>query len=236
MNFNRWIIATGISILFFQGVCHAAEESASTAYSRDIQNPYGQILTFRLGMHSPQSIAFTNWNNYSFNFNDQKKEAASFELGWEMAVFAVGKTTFYISETVSVSSFSLKLPPGSITNTGGLSANFALFGMDSRIGQAWEGFPVAWIKPFWDAGYRFSLYNQTGSSELVAGEGSAGNWTAGLGMRFWVNRGASINSEFPGRYIQLPIFLTAKLSRIFPNRAGVDPGATTISAGLSVGL
>ena len=59
--------------------------------------------------------------------------------------------------------------------------------------------------------------NQTCISDLTAGEGSAGNVVAGAGLRWWLNRKASMNSEFPNRYADLPLFVGPY--------AQLDPGA-----------
>jgi hypothetical protein len=205
---------------------------------RDANHPYDQMLTVTVGPYTPKNISFTNWNNNSFDYSDQTRSTFLAELGWSIQLFEVGPTSLYFSEGLAFSTMSLKLAPNLLSNPapGTSSVTFHMFGFDSRLMQAWETCPLEALVPYWDFGVQYTLYNQSGASDLVAGEGSASNLVAGLGLRYWVNRSSSISREYPGHYKSIPIFLTAKFNRIFSNSAGFDPAGSTVVGGLSVGL
>ncbi|MBI3541958.1 MAG: hypothetical protein HY075_01605 [Deltaproteobacteria bacterium] len=199
-------------------------------------HPYDQLLTIQAGPYKPKSVAFTNWNNNSFTYDDAALSTYLAQLGWSIQMFRVGGTAFYFGENLAYSSFSLKLPQSLAANPGNQSVTMHMFGFDTRLAQAWETFPVAAIVPFWEGGFQYTLYNQSSPSDLTAGEGSATNLVAGLGLRIWVNRAASLSTEFPNRYQALPVFITAKINQIFSNKSGVDPSATSVLGGVSIGL
>jgi hypothetical protein len=199
-------------------------------------HPYDQILSITAGPYQPKQINFTNWNSTTFNYDTKTLKSFSVELGWGINLFRAGGTAFSFSEGLTLSSFTFQLPDSMPENPGNQSVTLHMFGFDSRIQQSWQTFPVASLEPFWEGGYRLSLYNQSAPSDLLSGEGTTGNFVAGLGMRWWVNRGASLNHEFPNRYMALPVFVSAKLNQIFSNNQGVDPGSTSVMAGISIGL
>lgn len=199
-------------------------------------HPYEQMLSVQAGPFKPRSIQFTNWNNNSFNYDSTALNSFMVELGWGIELTKIGGTALSLTPNIGYSAFSLKLPPTLTANPGNVSVSLHMFNIDTRLAQSWQTFPIEWIVPFWEAGYQLSLYNQTSTSDLTAGEGTASNFVAAAGLRFWLNRSASLNSEFPNRYITLPVFLTAKVNRIFSNNAGVDPASTSVLGGVSVGL
>jgi hypothetical protein len=189
------------------------------------------------GPYTPRSLAYTNWNNNSFDFSDQSRASFIAELSWGIKLFTAGPTSFFLSEGLAYSNMTLRVP-ARLTNSAGGNPNVTLhlFALDSRIMQAWETCPLPRLIPFWEGGVQYTLYNQTGASDLVAAEGSAASFVAGLGFRFWLNRPQSLDGDHPGRYHDIPLFLTVKGNHIFPNNAGFDPGNTTALAGITAGL
>lgn len=207
--------------------------------SRSSENnghPYDQLLTIQAGPYRPQSIRFTNANNNSFNYDEPSRGSFVAELGWGIQLFRAGGTAFHLSESLSYANFRHKLPTSFAANPGNTSVTFHLFGFDTRLSQSWETCPLASIVPFWEGGVLFSLYSQSGASDLVSAEGSTTNAVAGVGLRFWLNRADSINPTFSNRYNALPVFISAKVNHIFSNGSGVDPANTTVLGGVSVGL
>lgn len=231
-------------VVFCGGAAHAEglqetriEQTVKSRLSpHDLNRPYDQLLTIQAGPYSPRAISFTNWNNNSFDFSDQSRNTFLAELGWGMRMFTAGATSFSFSESLAYSSMSLNVPTGKLSGAANPKVTFQMFGFDTRLVHAWDSFPLPELVPFWEGGFQVTLYNQAGSSDLVAGEGSATNLAAAVGLRYWVNRDAALNREFPGRYSALPVFVTAKLNKVFPNNAGFDAACTTVMGGLSVGL
>jgi hypothetical protein len=225
----------------FNGVSWAEEASvvnansdSSTTHSNT--HPYDQLLMLQMGPYTPRSIAFTNWNNNTFDYTDQAHSTFLAELGWGIELFNTGPVSYFLTESLAYSNSTYKLPASLLSNPGNMSITVHLLGFDTRLQLAWNDLLKGTLTPFLDAGVQYTLYNQSGSSDLVSGEGSAANLAAGLGLRYWVNRSSSVRGDFPGRYMAIPIFLTAKLNKIFTNNSGVDLANTTILGGITVGL
>lgn len=221
----------------------AATGEQSVVYERNIPkkvddngHPYDQVLTLQAGPYKPRAVTFTNWNNNTFVYDDATLQSVMIQLGWGVQLFRKGGSSFYLNENLAYSSFRLKLPENFAANPGNLSVTLRFFSFDTRLSQAWETFPVKALIPFWEAGFLYTLYSQLGTSDLLNGEGTAINFVAGAGLRYWINQPSSLGTEFAGRYAALPIFLTAKLNQIFRNSSSVDPSATTFLAGLAIGL
>lgn len=222
----------------FAGADEALAKSQTTADTLDSRpvHPYDFILTLEAGPYKPKSISFTNWNNNSFTYDDSTLNAFSAQLGWGMNLYKNDDIAIIFNESLDYSNFTYKLPADLAANPGNVSVSMHMFSFDSRLQVAWNNSPVLSLIPFAEGGYMVTLWNQNGPTDLTAGEGTAGNLVAGAGLRFWLNRAASLNHEFPSRYSALPIFITAKVNQVFSNNAGVDPGATSVLGGLSVGL
>ena len=199
-------------------------------------HPYDQLLSIQIGPYKPKSIAFTNWNNNSFNYDSATLSTFQTQLGWGIQMFRAMGSAFYFQENITYANFSHKLPADLTANPGDVSVTMHMFGFDTRLSQSWETFPVSSLVPFWDAGVLLTLYSQNGPTDLTNGEGTTTNLAAGAGFRYWINHGASLNREFPNRYEALPIFLTVKLNKIFSNNGGMDPAATSLLGGVTIGL
>jgi hypothetical protein len=104
-----------------------------------------------------------------------------------------------------------------------------VLGIDARLMYAGDWFPWKPLIPFVDGGYRYSVFYQPGQGGLDAAEGGVGNPVAGLGLRFWLNRRASLNGS-------TPFFLSAKAERVFPAQNSLNLAATSFFGGLSIGL
>lgn len=249
MNYQKYLvlIATAASLAGIgqQAFAMNIEDSLGNNKSQTTANdgledkpvqPYDQMLTLEAGPYKPKSINFTNWNNNSFNYDDTALSSFTAQLGWAMSVVKTDHFMFSLSESLDYSNFNYALPATMAANPGNVSVSMHMFSFDTRIQQSWTSSPILSIIPFWEAGYMISLWNQNGVDDLTAGEGTAGNFVAGLGVRYWINRSASLNHEFPNRYSALPVFITAKVNQIFSNNGGVDPADTTVVGGLSIGL
>src|SRR5262245_15216601 len=84
----------------------------------DPEKPYDQLLMIQARPYKPASIAFTNWNNTAFRYDDASLGSFMAELGWGIRLFDVGSLGFYFEENLAYSSFSYHLPAGFINSTG----------------------------------------------------------------------------------------------------------------------
>ena len=185
-----------------------------------------QIFTFSVGSFQPASVVVGN-GSYQFDYGSRPTSFQA-QAGWalKLADLAGG---LYIEGTLAFSTFSGTAVQGQGSDLTSASYGLGLLGLDARLMYAGDWFPWKPLVPFVDGGYRYSVYYQPGASGLESVEGGVGNPVAGAGLRFWLNRRASMAGS-------APLYLTAKLDRIFPVDQNVNLSSTTLYGGLAIGL
>ncbi len=210
------------------GSTSSASEGLSK--SNDGSQVYDQLIALSAGPFTPQSAVISN-GTYSFNYGNGTTSSFLVEAGWAIRLVS----GFYLSENLAYSRFS-GTPGVNIATGSSNSLSVNLIGLDSRINYSVERFPVRWIIPFAEAGYQYTFYSQTGSSDLDSVQGGTGNFVAGAGVRLWVNRSSALSTDLKGTYRTLPIFVTFKWNDILPNGSNMDLADSNLLVGVSVGL
>jgi hypothetical protein len=212
----------------------SANPSATVANIR-IEEPalhstssYDQLVSFQFGQYHPQS---TQISNGTYNFDYGTGHTFTGELGWALKLMEPGAHfgAFYLEEGLAFSSFSGNIQTNPSVQLSANSYSLYLFGLDSRVMYAAEWFPWKSLVPFADGGYQYTFYYQPGSSGLESVNGGVGNFVAGGGARLWLNRDGSIRGA-------MPIFITAKVNRIFPQANTLNLASTSFLGGLTLGL
>jgi hypothetical protein len=185
-----------------------------------------QLFTFSLGSFQPSSVVVSN-GSYQFDYGSRPTSFQA-QASWalKLADLAGG---LYVETTLAFSTFSgtaIQNPGSQLTSS---SYGLGLFGLDARMMYAGAWFPWKPLVPFVDAGYRYSVFYQPGASGLESAEGGVGNPVAGAGLRLWLNRHASMGGS-------TPLYLTAKVDRIFPVDQNVNLASTTLYGGIAIGL
>jgi hypothetical protein len=190
---------------------------------------YDQLITLQLGEFRPQSIQIAN-GIYNFDYGNQVSSFMG-EAGWAIKLLKT-KGTFYFEENFAFSTFSGSTTQSSNQDLQVQSQSFSLylFGFDTRLMYAADWFPEKWVIPFADAGYQYTIYDQSASAGVESAQGGVGNFVAGGGLRFWLNRSSSLDGG------DMPLFLSAKVNRIFSSGNSLDLASTSFLGGVSVGL
>lgn len=212
-----------------------ARADVSTYFSQPAESQtYNQMFSIQAGPFQPKSAVISN-GSYAFDYGSAT-HSFLLEAGWSARLFwAFGN--FYFNENFAYSQLSGVAPPASIAGNTDSSLSVNLFGLDTRIVDAFEWFPVHWAIPFVEGGYQYTFYNQSGSVDLDSVSGGVGNPVAGAGVRFWINHQNSARADTVHAYESFPIFVTLKWNRIFPNSSnGLDLADSSVLGGLSVGL
>ena len=214
----------------------ASEISKPSETSESFENvsPYNQLVTLQAGPFRPASVALSN-GSYAFNYGSDSLDSYMVEIGWSARIFKLlGSWSF--EENLAFSSFSgaLTIVQNAVSGPQTLSAY--MLGLDTRAMWAMDWFPWGALIPFVDGGYQRTFYYQSGTSDLESAQGNVGNFVAGAGLRLWLNRASSMSGDHVNRFAAFPVFLTAKVNRIFPSDSGVNLSSTDFMAGLSVGL
>jgi hypothetical protein len=187
---------------------------------------YDQLVTLQFGSFKPASVQITN-GSYRFNYGNNISSYMG-EAGWALRLFELGGA-FYIEENLAFAEFSGSAVENASVQPGGTSYSMDLFGFDTRLMYAADWFPWKPLVPFIDGGYQYSIYFQPGTSGLDSVSGGVGNPVAAGGLRLWLNRAASLNGNHP-------VFLMAKVNRIFGTSNSVDLESTSFFGGVSFGL
>jgi hypothetical protein len=195
---------------------------------------YRQMFSIQAGPFQPKSAVISN-GSYAFDYGSAT-HSFLVEAGWSARLFwAFGN--FYFNENFAYSQLGGVTPPAAIAGNVDSTLSMNLFGLDTRIVDSLEWFPVHWAIPFIEGGYQYTFYNQSGSVDLDSVQGGVGNPVAGAGFRFWVNRRISDRVDTVHSYESFPIFITLKWNRIFPNSSnGLNLADSSVLGGLSIGL
>jgi hypothetical protein len=192
-------------------------------------SPYDQLLNVQFGSFSPQSVQISNG---SYNFNYGGASSLLGEVGWAGKLFNAWGSV-YFEENVGFTTFSGNVSQSSSgQGMPSINSSYSVYFLilDSRLMYTADYFPVKWAVPFADAGYQYAFYYQGASSGLQSVEGGAGNFVSGAGMRFWLNRRASL--ERGG----MPLFLMAKYNHVFSSGGSLDLASSSVMGGVSLGL
>lgn len=211
-----------------------ADISNTSSYDVPSEPRIQQLITLQAGEFHPASVAISN-GSYSFNYSDEALQTYFVELGWAAKLFNV-LGGFYIEENLGFTTFNSAIASSSLPNSVGQPLSLNLLGFDTRLMYAMEWFPWHSFIPFGEAGYQYSLYYQSGPSDLESAQGSVGNPVVGAGFRLWLNRGSSISSDHVSRFASVPVFLLAKYNRIFPTSSGLNLDSESFFGGLSIGF
>ena len=224
---------------FLMMSCLAQAETNTTSTTGYFSEPpesqtYRQMFSIQAGPFQPKSAVISN-GSYAFDYGSAT-HSFLVEAGWSVRLFwALGN--FYLNENFAYSQLSGVAPPSAIAGNTDGSLSMNLFGLDTRLVDSFEWFPIRWAIPFVEGGYQYTFYNQSGSVDLDSVQGGVGNPVAGAGVRFWLNRKVSDQFDTVHSYESFPIFLTFKWNRIFPNSSnGLDLADSSVLGGLSVGL
>jgi hypothetical protein len=195
---------------------------------------FSQLFYLQAGAMTPRQLTVSN-GDYSFNYDSASISSLTFQAGWAYQMFQLGGTWSF-EENLGYSSFS----GTSSTPIGGKSQNEKLnlyvASLDTRIMYSATWLPWHRLIPFVDGGYQYSFYDQVGDSDLASAQGSTGNWTSGAGLRFWLNRGSFTSEDYAARFINTPIFLTAKVNWTYSNSTELDLGSRSYLFGVVVGI
>jgi len=195
---------------------------------------YRQMFSIQAGPFQPKSASISN-GSYAFDYGSAS-HSILVEAGWSARLFwALGN--FYFNENFAYTQFSGVAPPAAVGTNADSSLSMNLFGLDTRLVDSLEWFPVRWAIPFLEGGYQYTFYNQSGSVDLDSVQGGVGNIVAGAGFRFWVNRRDSDRVDTVHSYESFPIFVTLKWNRIFANSSNnLNLADSSFLGGLSIGL
>jgi len=185
-----------------------------------------QLFTFSVGSFQPDSVLVSN-GSYQFDYGSHPTSFQA-QASWALKVVDLAGG-IYFEGSIGFSTFSGNAVQGAGSDLTSSSYGLGLLGLDARAMYAGDWFPWKPLVPFVDAGYRYSVYYQPGASGLESAQGGVGNPVAGAGLRFWLNRHASMTGS-------TPLYLTAKVDRIFPAQQSVNLGSTSLFGGISIGL
>ena len=215
---------------------HQAFADLNTSEFTDTDRPaadFSQLISLEVGPFRPGSLAISN-GSYSFKYGDDSLDSYLVELGWSARLFHL-LGSVYIKENLAMTRFAGTVQGGQ-AGTDGQTMSVSLIGFDTRISHEWDWFPWKSVIPYIDGGYQYTLYYQSGSTDLESAQGGVGNAVAGAGVRLWLNRSSSESSDHVKRYSAFPIFLTASVNRIFANPAGLNLDSTSFMGGVTFGL
>lgn len=225
----------GLSFIFFAlvfSVCSARAETNISQAKPSFWNleprPYNQFFSIQAGPYRPAALSLSN-SNGTFEYTGTSLNSYLVEPGWGIELFHFAGA-FYFEENLAISMFKAGLPD----NSGSLS--LYMLGADTRLKHALEWFPVRAIVPFWEVGYQYTFYSQSGPSDFESAQGSVGNFVAGAGVDLWINALFSRTRDTVKGYDSMPLFLSAKVNRVFDRRSSVDLGDISYMAGLSLGI
>jgi hypothetical protein len=211
---------------------HAEEATMSNikieepAHSETSVTSSDQFVSLTFGSFSPASVQISN-GAYHFDYGKNTSTYMG-QAGWAIKLFDLSGA-FYFEENLGFSQLSGSAIDGSGSPTASASYSVDFFGLDTRLLYAADWFPWKRLIPFVDGGYLYTFYYQPGSSGLDSVSGGVGNPVAGGGLRFWVNRASAMNGAHP-------VFVTAKVNRIFSSSNSVDLTSTSVFGGVSFGL
>ena len=199
-----------------------------------------QLFSVEMGRLQPKSVMASN-GDYNFEYNSDSLSAPMVEVGWSIRLLSLGPVgALSFSEGLGYANFS---GPGTSTSTGtsGVTStsqdlHINLLSFDSRLVYTADWFPWKMLIPFASAGYQYTFFNQTGSSDLDSVQGGVGNLVYGAGLRFWVNRGQFTTGNFESRYEHIPFYLTARYNHISTNGQTMDLASDSYFGGIEVGL
>ena len=207
-----------------------AEQSPTATMPYDVAidaHPYSQTLSIEVGSFHPQSISISN-SDQRFDYSSHQLDSYAVEPQWSVKIFHF-LGAFSISEGLPISLFSGTL------STGGSSVSLFTLGADTRLKYSMEWLPLTWIIPFLEAGYQYTLYRQSGETDLESVVGSTGNWAIGAGIDLWVN-GVFNNGADRVEHGSTPIFLTVKFNRLLPSASNVNLGYSSLVLGFGLGI
>lgn len=238
MKKARKLVAIVIPSLFLCAASASAEtmgtsmSTGGATSSWSAEDIYDQLISISAGTFTPRSAVISN-GTYSFDYGSGTTSTFLVETGWGIRLYK----GFYLQENIAYSRFSGNT--SSVNTSGGVpdsSLSVNLIGIDTRAAYEVDRFPVRWIIPFIEGGFQYTFYSQTGSSDLDSVQGGTVNFVGGAGVRLWVNRSASLNTDLKGTYSTIPVFVTVKWNSIFPNGSALDLANSGLQAGVSVGL
>ncbi len=187
-----------------------------------------QLIGIQFAPFRPASVAVNN-GSYRFDYGSGASSVMG-ELNWAVRLVS-GFGSLYLQEGIAATGFGGNVVQSGQVNTPDSSYSMGLAGLDSRLMFALDALPGPgkYLIPFADFGYQYSLYYQPGKSGLDSAQGGVGNVVGGLGLRFWLNRAASLGGSTPW-------YLTAKLNRIFPDSDPMNLTSTSVFGGLALGF
>jgi hypothetical protein len=201
------------------------------------ESSYQQLFDLQAGPFHPDSVAFSN-GSYDFDYHDDSLRSFMVEAGWSAQLLRFGRLGGNLSfeENLVYSNFSADSNSITAASATGNSVSVNMLGFDTRLLYSFDAFPWHRLIPFVDGGYQYTLYYQSGASDLESAQGGVGNFVAGGGFRFWLNRDSSLSADHVNRLGSFPIFITAKVNRIFPTDGSLNLASTTCLGGISIGL
>ena len=192
--------------------------------THDDVHPYTQTLGLEMGSFHPASLSISNSNN-RFDYSGKSLNSVWVEPKWSIKLFHFAGA-FYLEEGMPLSFFNGKLPDSETAH--GETTSLFVLGIDTRLKYAMEWFPLKAFIPFVEGGYQYSLYSQSGPSDFESVQGSVGNWVAGAGLDFWINASSSERT--------IPLFLSAKVNRIFSSSNSVNFDSVSYLGSMSIGI
>ena len=191
-------------------------------------HPYSQLFSVEAGTFRPRALGLSN-SNYNYEYQGASLNSYLVEAGWGIKLFHL-LGAFYLEEHLAFSSFK-----GSLPGTGD-SLSLFMAGVDARLKHSWEWLPVRAVIPFVEGGYQYTFFTQSGPSDFESAQGTVGNFVAAGGVDLWLNAIFGVNQINIAKYNAIPVFLTAKVNRIFSKDTGINLDSTTFLAGLSIGI
>jgi hypothetical protein len=195
---------------------------------------FSQLLSLQVSTFNPRSVTVSN-GDYDFKYGPNVS-GTMVEAGWSVRLFPLVFGSIHFEEGLAYASLSGSANSSIRGTQQQDSLQMNMLALDSRVMYSMDWFPWKRLIPFADGGYQLEFYNQTGASDLESVQGNSGNFVAGAGLRFWLNRGDFSAGDYVSRVEGIPFFLLLKYSHVFPNQSDLDLASDSYSIGLQMGI
>ena len=212
-----------------------SEADAEKLYlHRPVSSDYSQLFSIEAAPFHPRSLAISN-GDYEFNYGSNLQSSYEIEATWAMRLFRLfGTFSFSQGLAFAGASATSDTTVHGVEDSGQVSLMMMI--LDSRLVYSADWFPWRVIVPFVSGGYQYSLYYQSGRSDLESAEGGAGNIVGSAGARIWLNRGRIESGDYGHRFSTSALYLTLRTDWVMANNQAMDLGERTYFAGLALAL
>jgi hypothetical protein len=234
--FSLMLIVATHSALASDDTNGGASSTAALTHEDTSSQRYTQYFSIEAGRFQPSSLNVGN-GDYNFQYGSDATASSFVEAGWAIRLLHFRYLgSISLAEGLGYTGFSGTATSalGSANSPENLRVN--ILALDSRLRYSADWFPWEYLVPFVDAGYLYSFYDQSGQSDLDSAQGGVGNFVAGAGLRFWVNRRQFNNGDFESRFLNIPFFISLRYSHVYPNHENVDMASDSWIGGVEIAL